>query len=177
MSQPSMLEIRKDEATASEGVVNLLPCRVHHTGPIEPASAYWNPTAGEEETRTAYLRGRKLQGKTALLPTNYRGVVLQRKDDEQSTVEQPDVIVIGEDGEEGSAPPLGTMHTVTEFDKMVVWSHDTVADASSDPYLRGVEEWLQVADSAEEDKWSRGAAQGFEQMRNDWLHIERLDTV
>lgn len=39
------------------------------------------------------------------------------------------------------------MHAVTEFDEMVVWSHDAVADASSDPYLRGVEEWLQVADS------------------------------
>lgn len=56
-------------------------------------------------------------------------------------------MIIGEDGEDESAPRVGTMHTVTEFDKMVVWSHDALADASSDPYLRGVEEWLQVADS------------------------------
>ncbi|KAH6607945.1 ribonuclease h2 subunit c [Trichoderma cornu-damae] len=147
MSQPSMLEIQKDEATKSKGVVNLLPCRVHHTGSIEPSSAYWSPVVGENETRTAYLRGRKLQGKTAPLPANYRGLVLQRKDDEQRTAERPDVVVIGEDGDEGSAPMLGTMRAMTEFDKMVVWSHDTIADASSDPYLRGVEEWLQVADS------------------------------
>lgn len=55
--------------------------------------------------------------------------------------------MIGEDGDEGSAPRLGTMHVVTEFDKLVVWSHDAVADASSDPYLRSVEEWFKVADS------------------------------
>ncbi|KAH8130213.1 hypothetical protein ACSS6W_005423 [Trichoderma asperelloides] len=147
MGQPPMLEIRKDEATTSQGIVNVLPCRVHHTGSIEPSSAYWNPTEDENETRTAYLRGRKLQGKTASLPANYRGVVLQRKDDEPSPAEQPDVMIVGEDGEDESAPRVGTMHTVTEFDKMVVWSHDALADASSDPYLRGVEEWLQVANS------------------------------
>ncbi|KAM0255188.1 hypothetical protein ACHAQJ_006031 [Trichoderma viride] len=147
MTQPLMLEIRKDEATTSEGVVNLLPCRVHHTGPIEPSSAYWSPSVDENETKTAYIRGRKLQGKATPLPANYRGVVLQRKDDEPSTAEQPDVVVIGGDGDEDSASRLGTMHTVTEFDKMVVWSHDALADASSDPYLRGVEEWLQVTDS------------------------------
>ncbi|KAL6793544.1 ribonuclease H2 non-catalytic subunit domain-containing protein [Trichoderma sp. SZMC 28013] len=147
MSQPSMLEIRKDEIASSEGVVNLLPCRVQHTGPVGPSSAYWNPSVDENDNKTAYLRGRKLQGKVASLPPNYRGLVLQRKDDKQNDAEQPDVIMIGEDGDEGSAPRLGTMHTVTEFDKMVVWSHDAVTDASADPYLRSVEEWLQVSDS------------------------------
>jgi ribonuclease H2 subunit C len=101
-----------------------------------------------DETRTTYIRGRKLQGKTASLPADYRGVVLQRKDDKHNAAEQPDVMIVGEDGEdESAAPRIGTMHTVTEFDKMVVWSHDALADASSDPYLRGVEEWLQVASS------------------------------
>ncbi|UKZ82143.1 hypothetical protein TrVFT333_009927 [Trichoderma virens FT-333] len=147
MAQPPMLEIRKDEAAPSEGVVNLLPCRVQHTGSLGPSSAYWNPNTGENDTRTAYLRGRRLQGKTAKLPANYRGLVLQRKDDKQNDIEQPEVIVIGEDGDEGSAPRLGAMHTVTEFDKMVVWSHDAVTDASVDPYLRSVEEWLKVSDS------------------------------
>ncbi|KAL7933554.1 ribonuclease H2 non-catalytic subunit domain-containing protein [Trichoderma chlorosporum] len=147
MSQPSMLEIRNDEAAPSEGVVNLLPCRVQHTGPVGPSSAYWSPSIDENDIRTAYIRGRRLQGKTASLPANYRGVVLQRKDDKQDDAEQSEVIVIGEDGDEDSAPRLGTMHTVTKFDKVVVWSHDAVTDASADPYLRSVEEWLQVSDS------------------------------
>jgi hypothetical protein len=49
MAQPPMLEIRKDEATTSQGTVNVLPCRVHHTGSIEPSSAYWNPSVDESE--------------------------------------------------------------------------------------------------------------------------------
>lgn len=49
MAQPLMLEIRKDEATASQGIVNVLPCRVHHTGSIEPSSGYWNPSVDESE--------------------------------------------------------------------------------------------------------------------------------
>lgn len=52
MGQPPMLEIRKDEATTSQGIVNVLPCRVHHTGSIEPSSAYWNPTEDESEHKT-----------------------------------------------------------------------------------------------------------------------------
>lgn len=49
MSQPLMLEIRKDEAATSEGVVNLLPCRIQHTGSIGPSSAYWTPSVDESE--------------------------------------------------------------------------------------------------------------------------------
>ncbi|EGR52101.1 uncharacterized protein TRIREDRAFT_55039 [Trichoderma reesei QM6a] len=143
MSEQPMLEIRTDEAAAGKGIVNLLPCRVQHTGPTGPSSAYWNPNG----IKTAYLRGRRLQGKTASLPEGYRGVVLQRKDDAPEPAEQPDVVMIGEDGDEGSAPRLGTMHVMTKFDKMVVWSHDAVADALSDPYLRSVEEWFKVAES------------------------------
>lgn len=170
MSEQPMLEIRTDEAAAGKGIVNLLPCRVQHTGPTGPSSAYWNPSVDESEShnsirigqdhdteaisshssdgiKTAYLRGRRLQGKTASLPEGYRGVVLQRKDDAPEPAEQPDVVMIGEDGDEGSAPRLGTMHVMTKFDKMVVWSHDAVADALSDPYLRSVEEWFKVAES------------------------------
>ncbi|KAK1256481.1 hypothetical protein MKX07_008740 [Trichoderma sp. CBMAI-0711] len=147
MSGQPMLEIRTDEAAAGKGIVNLLPCRVQHTGPTGPSSAYWNPSVDENGIRTAYLRGRRLQGKTASLPEGYRGVVLQRKDDAPEPAEQPDVVMVGGDGDEESAPSLGTMHVVTAFDKMVVWSHDAVADALSDPYLRSVEEWFKVADS------------------------------
>jgi hypothetical protein len=37
------------------------------------------------------------------------------------------------------------MQITAEFDEMVVWGHESVADASSDPYVRSMEEWLQVA--------------------------------
>lgn len=41
---------------------------------------------------------------------------------------------------------VGTMQATAEFDEMVVWSHESIATAVADPYVRSVEEWLQVAD-------------------------------
>lgn len=40
----------------------------------------------------------------------------------------------------------GTMQTTGVFDEVVVWSHEAVADAVGDPYVRSIEEWLQTAD-------------------------------
>lgn len=40
----------------------------------------------------------------------------------------------------------GALQVTGEFDELVVWGHETLADASADPYVRSVEEWLQVAD-------------------------------
>lgn len=34
-----------------------------------------------------------------------------------------------------------------EFDEMVVWGAESMADAATDPYVRSMEEWLQVAES------------------------------
>lgn len=49
-----------------------------------------------------------------------------------------------DDTEQG--PELGTMRVTAGFDEIVVWGHEAVADAAGDPYVRGIEEWLQVAD-------------------------------
>lgn len=42
--------------------------------------------------------------------------------------------------------PLGAVHTRAEFDEVVIWGHESGTDATSDPYVRAVEEWLAVAD-------------------------------
>ncbi|KAK5998119.1 DNA replication licensing factor mcm6 [Cladobotryum mycophilum] len=141
MSQP-ILEIKRDQVSSKETTANLLPCRVHHTGPIDPVTAYWTPEIGDDEIKTAYFRGRKLKGKTITLPDQCRGVVLKRSGEspgsEQEEVEE-------EDGDEAGAPKVGEMQVMAEFDKMVVWSHENVTDSATDPYLRSVDEWLQVA--------------------------------
>jgi ribonuclease H2 subunit C len=93
-----------------------------------------------------YLRGRKLEGKTVKLPEQCRGVILQRKDEPscKKPLPEPDVVVI--EDEEDQLPETGTMQVTAEFDEMVVWGHEAVADASSDPYVRSMEEWLQISD-------------------------------
>ncbi|KAF5661828.1 ribonuclease H2 subunit C [Fusarium heterosporum] len=142
MSQP-ILSLKPDE-NKSKAVANILPCRIHHDGPIDSASTYWTPTVADDGTKLAYFRGRKLQGKVVKLPEQCRGVVVERvsEEDPEATVEEP----IEVDNEEEEEEKIGSMQITAEFNEIVVWGHETVADASADPYVRGIEEWLQVAD-------------------------------
>lgn len=48
MSQP-MLTIEQDQASQQvKAVPNLLPCRIHHTGPADPVSSHWKPAQAAE---------------------------------------------------------------------------------------------------------------------------------
>lgn len=38
------------------------------------------------------------------------------------------------------------MESVAQFDEVVVWGHEVAAEPSEDPYVRGVEEWLDLSD-------------------------------
>lgn len=92
------------------------------------------------------------------LPDGYRGVVAavtsaaeeqeQDQDQEHSRrrrreeEEAGGVEVIDLEAE----TPTGCVRVQAEFDQMVVWGHEATADAAADPYLRGVEEWLAVAE-------------------------------
>lgn len=75
---------------------NLLPCTIHHNGPVPTSARYWSPTTNtaltdepsdmsagrrggrKAETKTSYFRGRKLLGRTVRVPTGYTGLVLQK---------------------------------------------------------------------------------------------------
>lgn len=87
-----------------------------------------------------------MEGKTVKLPEQCRGVVMQRRDEPVSkkSLPEPDVVVI--EDEEDQGPETGTMQVTAEFDEMVVWGHEAIADASNDPYVRSMEEWLQISD-------------------------------
>ncbi|POR33585.1 Uncharacterized protein TPAR_06217 [Tolypocladium paradoxum] len=139
LSQP-ILTIEQDQASQQvKAVPNLLPCRIHHTGPADPVPPHWNPAQVAEGTTTsvAYFRGRKLHAKTVALPDQCRGVLVERMPQEggQKPSEQDE-----------DAVETGAMQITASFDNMVVWSHEAVADSASDPYIRSIEEWLQVAE-------------------------------
>lgn len=98
-------------------------------------------------TKVAYFRGRKLYGKAVKLPEGYRGVVVQQGDVNTPAIQQPPEVEVADLENEGEEPaPTGTLETKAEFEEMVVWGHEAVADATSDPYARSMEEWLTVAD-------------------------------
>ena len=93
-------------------------------------------------TSTAFFRGRKLQGTTVKLPEGYRGVVAVTSAAEEPSTRPDEVEVVDLEAE----TPQGTLQTQATFDEMVVWGHESAVDAAADPYLRGAEEWLGLAE-------------------------------
>ncbi|KAF9766581.1 hypothetical protein IL306_000989 [Fusarium sp. DS 682] len=86
----------------------------------------------------------KLQGKVVKLPEECRGVIVERVPEQDPKTANGEVV---EDLDaEQEQERIGSMKITADFDEMVVWGHETVADASADPYVRSMEEWLQTAD-------------------------------
>ena len=62
---------------------NLLPCRIHHSGPLKVHPRHWQPMASScdsddnnavpGDTLTSYFRGRKLRGRRVGVPAGYKG--------------------------------------------------------------------------------------------------------
>lgn len=69
--------------------------------------------------------------------------MVERKDEKPA--HPAEEVAIENDSAEQSSE-LGTLRVTANFDEMVVWGHEAVADAAGDPYVRSIEEWLQVAD-------------------------------
>lgn len=82
------------------------------------------------------------------MPEGYRGVLVEKKDaakpEPQRRLDEPEVVDLEAEEEEDELP-LGALETQAEFDEMIIWGHEAMADAVSDPYARGVEEWVQLS--------------------------------
>ncbi|KAL8298362.1 hypothetical protein RB597_006796 [Gaeumannomyces tritici] len=145
MSQPQF-QITSQETDQLKVAVNLLPCAVHHDGPVDPIQAYWRPTENDGK-KTAYFRGRKLQGSTVKVPEGYKGVVVETSKGGASSEPQmaDETEAINVDAAE-KEPDASKMATKGEFEEVVVWNHEAPADASTDPYVRGIEEWTSLSE-------------------------------
>ncbi|KAK3307629.1 ribonuclease H2 non-catalytic subunit-domain-containing protein [Chaetomium strumarium] len=143
MSQPMLC--LKPETLCGEipkAKPHLLPCRVHYNGSVEPTQSFWDPKTGEDGISTAYFRGRKLQGRTVKLPDGCRGVVAATSAAEEPSRRPEEADVIDLEAE----TPQASLQVQAEFDEIVVWAHEAAVDASADPYMRGVEEWVALAE-------------------------------
>ncbi|KAL8865245.1 MAG: hypothetical protein Q9174_006991, partial [Haloplaca sp. 1 TL-2023] len=58
---------------------HLLPCKIHHSGPINVSPQHWNPKTDKDGHLESYFRGRKLKGREVKVPEGYRGVVVKEK--------------------------------------------------------------------------------------------------
>ncbi|TLD24171.1 hypothetical protein PspLS_06772 [Pyricularia sp. CBS 133598] len=139
-----IIEINSQIKSKPSAAVHLLPCTIHHDGPIDQVQSYWKPTESEDGKKTAFFRGRKLHGKTVKVPEGYKGVVVEKGPEDGPTEtreDEPETIDV--DAEEKAA--ITKLDSKAEFEEMVIWGHESTADASSDPYVRGVEEWVALA--------------------------------
>lgn len=88
---------------------------------------------------TTYFRGRKLQGREVRLPKGYTGVVLAPK------ASSNDQTMYDENEDDKIEKTIS--EEVAQFDEVMVWDHGAMPDDSSDPYLRGIEEWISFAET------------------------------
>ncbi|KXS93811.1 hypothetical protein AC578_5120 [Pseudocercospora eumusae] len=107
---------------------NILPTRIHHNGPIKVSKHHWNPSSSSS---TSSFRGRKLLAQTLVLPEKYTGLILQKTDATSQQDEEEDVKEV---------------KTIGSFSDVVIWGHEVQPDRKEDVYVRGVEEWIWVAE-------------------------------
>jgi len=81
----------QDSSATGNGSItaHILPCRIHHDGPVEVSRRYWDPTVengGDARKKTgtsltAYFRGRKLKGRLVSIPDGYHGMLVASTDE------------------------------------------------------------------------------------------------
>ncbi|KAF7192526.1 hypothetical protein HII31_06158 [Pseudocercospora fuligena] len=116
---------------------NILPARIHHNGPIPVSSRHWSPAPSSTTSQESSFRGRRLLSQNIPLPENYTGLVIQKTD--QNLPQQQD--------EEGEQLEVKRMEAIGSFDEIVVWGHEVQPDKTEDVYVRGLEEWIGMAES------------------------------
>lgn len=78
------------------------------------------------------------------VPAGYKGVVLVASDEILPAKAPADV-----EDEEEEEPEVKIMEEKGVFDEMMIWGHEAVMD-ESDPYVRGLEEWIGFAEQVSE---------------------------
>ncbi|BCR94127.1 ribonuclease H2 subunit C [Aspergillus luchuensis] len=133
-----------NETSTDKFTPNILPCRIHHDGPVDTLGRYWKPTTDEKDQnlQTAYFRGRKLRGRRVAIPEGYEGVIATPTDRTMpATRTSADVEVEEVTPEE----PVKILEKQGTFDEYVVWGHEFVP-AADETFVKGVEEWIKLAE-------------------------------
>ncbi|KAL1977418.1 hypothetical protein VTN31DRAFT_277 [Thermomyces dupontii] len=137
-----MFALHTGQSSPNTYTPNILPCRIHHDGPVDLSTRYWQPTKDDNgEHYTAHFRGRKLRGRRVEVPEGYKGVIATPTD---RTL--PPSIATENEGLEGQEQeePVKALQQQGTFDSLLVWGHEALPPAD-DPYVRGVEEWVRFA--------------------------------
>ncbi|CEJ61763.1 hypothetical protein PMG11_10283 [Penicillium brasilianum] len=124
---------------------NVLPCRIHHDGPIESTNRFWIPQTDEKDDKqTSHFRGRRLRGRRVAIPEGYQGVIATPTDRVLPASQQPTNETV-EDGET-EQETVKVLEAQGTFDELMVWGHE-ILPAADDTFVKGVEEWVRFAET------------------------------
>ncbi|KAL4938077.1 hypothetical protein BDV06DRAFT_201739 [Aspergillus oleicola] len=153
--QPKQQTSESKDESLGNCTPNIIPCRIHHDGPVKSLDLYWKPVADEKDKdlQTAYFRGRKLRGRRVQIPEGYEGVVATHTDREiPSTTDNE---TMNEEGEQ--AETVKILEKQATFGDYMVWGHETIP-AADDSFVKGVEEWVKFAEAMHtEDNQTKSA--------------------
>lgn len=141
-----MLKFTKtDDCLQTQCMPNLLPCRIHHEGPVDASPRYWAPERAKDGNLESYFRGRKLRGQELDLPQGYRGVIVKEVGKETCLQNRDKGELDGEEGEEEQEEAT-LLKEVGSFEKIVVWNHESMVNGD-DAFVKGVSEWIDFAEA------------------------------
>ena len=82
------------------------------------------------------------------MPEGYTGAIVQMPDKEAEE-ESIKKAFRDEDREEGGEDTVVETEAVraAEFGEFMVWDHGQLPDGSSDPYMKGIQEWISFAET------------------------------
>ena len=157
---------------------NILPCRIHHDGPVEASPRYWAPEAAQGQSSLglilpsaqrrvclsfstidgkpeAYFRGRKLRGQEIAVPQMYRGVIVKEAEKEKTTLEGIEKRISESEDEQNDQEEMTVLDEVGSFVKILIWNHETMVDGD-DAFVKGLNEWLGFAEAVSHVSIARG---------------------
>ncbi|KAJ5701780.1 hypothetical protein N7488_009328 [Penicillium malachiteum] len=140
---------QKDKTSVPQFTPNILPCQIHHDGPIESTDRFWTPASdAQDSTQTAHFRGRKLRGRRVAIPEGYEGVVAVPTECIMQVPQEnkPDSGVDSDVVEIQPEEPVKVLEMQGTFDEMIVWGHEALP-AADDTFVKGVEEWMRFAET------------------------------
>ena len=94
----------------------------------------------DQNSQTAYFRGRKLRGRRVAVPEGYEGVVATPT---ERTIRPAQNNSVDETEPE---EPVKILEKQATFQDVMVWGHELMP-AADDPFVKGVEEWVRFAEA------------------------------
>ena len=138
-----MLAISKSAYCANSSV-EIVPCRINHTGTTKITKRHWQPKVEPDGMKTAYFRGRRLRGRVVKIPKQYKGLVLKSSD--KVIVEVPSPIDEDDDEEPALPETVKVVEQIGIVEDLTVWGHDALPPAD-DALIKGIEEWIALAEA------------------------------